>query len=371
MVVALRDRAVVLVERIDLPGPAARRGGGAGAGPAPAARAVPRRSCSSATRRARAASRPALDALRGQLTGPAWTCSTGWWCATAGGSPSTATGVLPRRRRRPSRRPPTPLPSPSSSGSGRTAARSRGARRPGRRRPARARRRWRRPWRHGPTAGPSRCGRRPRRFEALSAWAVVLRPQRWRRPTRSTAVDALRPDQVALLVDSLRRRSSCATAWWRGCARARCPLDCLSPDVRRRRAHLPADARAERAAGGARSASDEPTARAAIAGRGGTWSRGSRRWSGSVPDEHAAAPLTVLANLAWWLGDGALARTCLDRALRPHPATGWPCCSSGCSTSASARAAARPGRRRARRVRPGRPGEPAAEPVAGPGPACR
>ena len=38
-----------------------------------------------------------------------------------------------------------------------------------------------------------------------------------------------------------------------------------------------------------------------------------------VPDEHAAAPLTVLAHLAWWLGDGALARTCLERALAAAP----------------------------------------------------
>jgi hypothetical protein len=39
----------------------------------------------------------------------------------------------------------------------------------------------------------------------------------------------------------------------------------------------------------------------------------------SVPDEHAAPPLAVLANLAWWRGDGALARTCLERALRASP----------------------------------------------------
>ena len=38
-----------------------------------------------------------------------------------------------------------------------------------------------------------------------------------------------------------------------------------------------------------------------------------------MPDEHAAALLTVLANLAWWLGDGALTRVALDRALEHSP----------------------------------------------------
>ncbi|WP_344190419.1 DUF4192 domain-containing protein [Pedococcus aerophilus] len=39
----------------------------------------------------------------------------------------------------------------------------------------------------------------------------------------------------------------------------------------------------------------------------------------AVPDEEAAALLTVLANLAWWLGDGALTRVALDRALEHTP----------------------------------------------------
>ncbi|WP_406830320.1 DUF4192 domain-containing protein [Pedococcus sp. KACC 23699] len=39
----------------------------------------------------------------------------------------------------------------------------------------------------------------------------------------------------------------------------------------------------------------------------------------AVPDEQAAALLTVLANLAWWLGDGALTRVALDRALEHSP----------------------------------------------------
>lgn len=44
--------------------------------------------------------------------------------------------------------------------------------------------------------------------------------------------------------------------------------------------------------------------------------------SRSLPDqtaEAAAAVLTLVAHVAWWLGDGALARTALDRALRVCP----------------------------------------------------
>ena len=39
----------------------------------------------------------------------------------------------------------------------------------------------------------------------------------------------------------------------------------------------------------------------------------------AVPDEACAPVLTVLAQLAWWLGDGAVARTALDRALEHEP----------------------------------------------------
>jgi hypothetical protein len=38
-----------------------------------------------------------------------------------------------------------------------------------------------------------------------------------------------------------------------------------------------------------------------------------------LPDEHAAPALTVLANLTWWLGDGALTRVALERALEVEP----------------------------------------------------
>jgi hypothetical protein len=39
----------------------------------------------------------------------------------------------------------------------------------------------------------------------------------------------------------------------------------------------------------------------------------------AVPDEDAAPVLTVLASLAWWLGDGAVAREALTRALDARP----------------------------------------------------
>jgi Domain of unknown function (DUF4192) len=39
----------------------------------------------------------------------------------------------------------------------------------------------------------------------------------------------------------------------------------------------------------------------------------------AAPPELSPGPLTVLAHLAWWLGDGALARTALDRALAVDP----------------------------------------------------
>ena len=39
----------------------------------------------------------------------------------------------------------------------------------------------------------------------------------------------------------------------------------------------------------------------------------------AVPDAEAAPALTVLASLAWWLGDGAVAREALERALAARP----------------------------------------------------
>jgi hypothetical protein len=39
----------------------------------------------------------------------------------------------------------------------------------------------------------------------------------------------------------------------------------------------------------------------------------------SAPPELSPGPLTLLAHVVWWLGDGALARTALDRALEVDP----------------------------------------------------
>ena len=39
----------------------------------------------------------------------------------------------------------------------------------------------------------------------------------------------------------------------------------------------------------------------------------------AAPPELSPGPLTVLAHVVWWLGDGALARTALDRALEVDP----------------------------------------------------
>ena len=39
----------------------------------------------------------------------------------------------------------------------------------------------------------------------------------------------------------------------------------------------------------------------------------------AAPLELSPGPLTLLAHVVWWLGDGALARTALDRALEVDP----------------------------------------------------
>ena len=39
----------------------------------------------------------------------------------------------------------------------------------------------------------------------------------------------------------------------------------------------------------------------------------------AAPPELSPGPLTLLAHVVWWLGDGALARTALDRALEVDP----------------------------------------------------
>jgi hypothetical protein len=150
----------------------------------------------------------------------------------------------------------------------------------------------------GADGPPDPAGRRA----ALSRWAVVCDVS-----GTGPEVESLEPDELAQLVlslDDLELRDG-LVAWM---CPGSLPLGCLPPDV--------VDA--------LRSCLPEPT-----------WHRGSADGSEaiasrrlvarlealvrSVPDEHAAPPLAVLANLAWWRGDGALARSCLDRALTASP----------------------------------------------------
>ena len=141
-----------------------------------------------------------------------------------------------------------------------------------------------------------------RRLEALSRWAVVCDVT-----GGAAGVEDLDPAEVALLVHSLAdlELRDGLVAWL---CPGSLPLDCLEPDlVDALRCTLPTPTWQHRSGDGS----------AAIAGR-----RLVARLQSlvrSVPDEHAAPALTVLANLAWWQGDGALARTCLDRALDALP----------------------------------------------------
>ena len=119
--------------------------------------------------------------------------------------------------------------------------------------------------------------------------------------------DVLTPDDIALLVASLRdvQLRDGLIAW---VCPGTLPLEALSPDVvDALHSCLPEPVWDRR-----RGQDD-----AVVAGR-----RVVRRLQEvvrAVPDEEAAALLTVLANLAWWLGDGALTRVALDRALAASP----------------------------------------------------
>jgi hypothetical protein len=141
-----------------------------------------------------------------------------------------------------------------------------------------------------------------RRLQALSRWSVVCDVT-----GGATQIEDLDPAQVVLLVhslDDLELRDG-LVAWL---CPGSLPLDCLPPDlVDALRCTLPTPTWHR----------SSPDGSAAIAGR-----RLVARLQSlvrAVPDEHATAALTVLANLAWWQGDGALARTCLDRALEARP----------------------------------------------------
>jgi hypothetical protein len=352
VVVALRDRAVVLVERVDLPAPSDAEEASRVLLP-PLLHEDPDAVLLVAYETREGLGRPALDALRGQLVGAgldvldrmvvrdgrwfAVDCVTG--CCPVDGSPVPSAADTPAVAEFVGLGI-SPLP-------GRGALAALVAPDP-ERTPAVA------------AALEARAGRgrglgeAAARLEALSAWAVFLGVRH--APDQATdggsggapgersgdgvgdgvgdglgdGSGALPPDQVALLVDSLRDTAlrDALIGWL---CPGSLPVDCLSPEVvdavRTCLATSGGDGQAwrEQGRGG-------PGPRLGTVGR-----RGPRRAAPAVtlagrhhldrlqhlvravPDEHAAAPLTVLANLAWWLGDGALARTCVDRALAASP----------------------------------------------------
>lgn len=180
-------------------------------------------------------------------------------------------------------------------------------------------------------------GRAAHRFEALSMWAVALGLRHPVQGAESCAATTtarcgdggdspdptgggcapggeLRPDQVALLVDSLRDVDlrDALVAWL---CPGSLPPDCVSSDLEDAvRTCLPAP---WHDAGRGAPGRDDRDPEWSVVARGHLVRL--QHLVRAVPDEHAAAALTVLANLAWWLGDGALARTCLERALGATP----------------------------------------------------
>jgi hypothetical protein len=124
----------------------------------------------------------------------------------------------------------------------------------------------------------------------------------------ATPVEALTAEQVATLVESLLDVGlrDAVIAWL---CPGTLPLELLPDDLADAVASsLPARVWADRAGG-------DPAA--VVAGRR---LLARLQWVvRAVPDESAAPALTVLANYAWWLGDGALTRVALDRALLHDP----------------------------------------------------
>lgn len=314
VVVALRDRAVVLVQRVDLP-TAAEADEACRVLVPPLLREGPEAVLLVAYETRAGDGRPGLDAVRRELVGAgvqvldrivvrgdrwfAVDCATG--CCPPDGSPVPSPAHTPAVAEFVGLGI-SPLPGrgalaavvaadPERASAVGLALRERAARRGG-------------------------LGQAAKRLEALSAWAVAL-GVRDATSDHASLVDSLRPDQVALLVDSLRdvQLRDGLVAWL---CPGSLPQDCLPPDVVDAvrtclpGPHWPEGARRTRKRDRRPRGRDE-----AVVGR-----RHLLRLQHlvrAVPDEHAAAPLTVLANLAWWLGDGALARTCLERALDASP----------------------------------------------------
>lgn len=141
-----------------------------------------------------------------------------------------------------------------------------------------------------------------RRLRQLSRWAVVCDVSAARPP-----LEGLAPEEIADLARSLRdlELRDGLIGWL--CPGA-LPVEALDDDlVDQLRSCLPV----------ASWAGGQPTAERAIAGR--RLQARLVQLCRLLPDRQAAPALTVLANVAWWLGDGALSRVALERALELEP----------------------------------------------------
>lgn len=141
-----------------------------------------------------------------------------------------------------------------------------------------------------------------RRLRSLAGWAVVCDTSASRPP-----LEGLAPDEVAELALSLRDLAlrDGLIAWL---CPGSLPLDALDEDlVDQLQTCLPPRVWH----------STPPSREAAVAGR--RLQARLAQLCRMVPDEQAAPVLTVLANLTWWLGDGALTRVALERALDVEP----------------------------------------------------
>jgi hypothetical protein len=146
------------------------------------------------------------------------------------------------------------------------------------------------------------------RLQWLSLWRAVCDVG-----ADAAPVDALDPSEVAELVaslDDIAVRDG-LIAWL---CPGTVPLESLPDDlVDQLRTCLPQRPWHAAAGGEGLGAADPAGADPVVAGR-----RLLARLQGltrAVPDSHAAPVLTVTANVAWWLGDGTVARVALDRAL--------------------------------------------------------
>ena len=141
-----------------------------------------------------------------------------------------------------------------------------------------------------------------RRLRWLARWAVVCDTSASRPP-----MEGLAPEEIAELALSLRDLAlrDGLIAWL---CPGSLPLDALDEDlVDQLRTCLPPQTWH----------STPPSREAAVAGR--RLQARLAQLCRVVPDEQAAPALTVLANLTWWLGDGALTRVALERALDVEP----------------------------------------------------